>query len=77
MIYKTLHRKLKVEQHELMCSGKISSSCSISGIRRATRVTNPMVMNVITTSEKYPWSFVTQIFRYGGDRKTFEVMTLT
>ena len=43
MIYKTLHRKLKIEQHELMCSGKISSSCSISGTRRATRVTNPMV----------------------------------
>jgi hypothetical protein len=30
----------------------------------------------------YPWSFVTQIFHsgqpsYGGDRKTFEVMTST
>jgi hypothetical protein len=23
MIYKTLHRKQKIEQHELMCSGKV------------------------------------------------------
>jgi len=37
---------------------------------------------VLTTSGTYPcpWSFATQIFRngqpsYGGDRKTFEVMT--
>jgi hypothetical protein len=34
------------------------------------------------TSETYPWSFVTQVFHngrpsYGGDRKTFEVITLT
>ena len=34
------------------------------------------------TSGTYPWSFVTQIFHkgqssHGGDRKTFEVMTLT
>jgi len=25
---------------------------------------------VLTTSVTYPWSFVTQIFRYGCDRKT-------
>jgi len=35
---------------------------------------------VFTTSETYPWSFVTQIFYnsqpyHGGDRKTFKVMT--
>jgi hypothetical protein len=34
------------------------------------------------TSGTYPWSFVTQIFHnaqpsHGGDRKIFEVMTLT
>jgi hypothetical protein len=34
------------------------------------------------TSGTYPWSFVTQVFHngrpsYGGDRKTFEVITLT
>jgi hypothetical protein len=37
---------------------------------------------VFTTSGKYPWSFVTQIFHnghpsHGGDRKTFEVKTST
>jgi len=36
---------------------------------------------VLTTIGTYPWSFMTQIFRnsypsQGGDRKTFEVMTL-
>jgi len=36
----------------------------------------------VCTSSTYPWSFVTQIFHNGetihdGDRKTFEVMTLT
>jgi hypothetical protein len=34
------------------------------------------------TSGTYPWSFVTQVFHngqpsYGGNRKTFEVITLT
>jgi len=37
---------------------------------------------MFTTSETYPWSFVTQIFHngqpsHGGDRKTFEAMTST
>ena len=37
--------------------------------------------DVLTTSGTYPWSVVTQIFRYyspshGGGRSTFEVMTL-
>ena len=37
---------------------------------------------MFTTSETYPWSFVTQIFHNGqpshsGDRKIFEVMTST
>ena len=37
---------------------------------------------MFTTSETYPWSFVTQIFHsgqpsHGGDRKIFEVMTST
>jgi hypothetical protein len=37
---------------------------------------------VFTTSETYPWSFVTQIFHngqpsHGVDRKIFEVMTST
>ena len=44
MIYKTLHRKLKIDQHEphkknwgeLVCSGRVGSSCSTSGTRRVT-----------------------------------------
>ena len=43
MIYKTLHRKLKLKQHEptksrgeLMCSGMASSSCSTCNTRRVT-----------------------------------------
>jgi hypothetical protein len=37
---------------------------------------------VFTTSGKYPWSFVTQIFHngqpiYGGHRTNFEMMTST
>ena len=39
-------------------------------------------MEVFTTSETYPWSFVTKIFHngqpsHGGDRNIFEVMTST
>ena len=57
---------------ELMCSGRVSSSCFISDIRRAILVTN-LVMNnewgkdrgVLTTSGTYPWSFVTQMFHDG------------
>jgi hypothetical protein len=30
---------------------------------------------MLTTNGTHPWSFVTQIFRIGGDRKTFEVTT--
>jgi len=41
-IYKTLHRKLKIEQHEtwggLRCSGKVSSSCSTCGTCRVTLI---------------------------------------
>jgi hypothetical protein len=69
-------------------SGRINSSCSTSGTRRANLVTNPVIsyewgkdQEVVTTSGTYPWSFVTQIFHngqpsHGGDRKTFEVMTV-
>ena len=74
---------------ELMCFGKVSSSCSTSGTRRVNLVTNLVISHergkdreVFTTSGTYPWSCVTQIFhngqpRRGGDRKTFEVMTST
>ena len=50
MIYKTLHRKLKIEQHEptknrgeLEYSGSVSRSYSISGTRCVTHVTNPLI----------------------------------
>jgi hypothetical protein len=38
MIFKTLRRKLKIEQHvkELKCSGRVNSSCSTGGTRRVT-----------------------------------------
>ena len=52
---------------ELMCSGRVSSSCSTRGNRR---VTIPVISHelandrkVFTTSGTYPWSFVTQMFR--------------
>ena len=66
---------------ELMCFGRISSSCSTSGTCRVNPGTNPVISNgwgknpeVVTTSGTYPWSFVTHIFLYGqpshgGDRK--------
>jgi hypothetical protein len=72
---------------ELRCSGRERSSCSISATRRVNLVTNPVISHewgkdreVFTTSETYPWSFMTQIFHsgqpsHGGDRKMFEVMT--
>ena len=74
---------------ELMCSGRVRSSCSTSGTRRVNLVTNPVInrewgkdQEVFTTIGTYPWSFVTQIFHngqpsHGGDRKIFEVMTST
>jgi hypothetical protein len=72
---------------ELMCSGRVSSSCSTSGIHSFNLVTNPVISyetgknrEVFLKSGTYPWSFVTQIFHscqpsQGGDRKMFEVMT--
>ena len=46
---------------ELRCSGRVSSSCSTSGTRRAGLVTNPVInrewgndRGVLTTSETYP-----------------------
>jgi hypothetical protein len=70
-------------------SGRVTSSCCTSGTRRVNLVKNPVISHkwgkdreVFSTSWTYLWSFVTQIFHngqpiYGGDRKTFEVMTST
>ena len=93
-IYKTLHRKLKqCESHQKIggqlweCSERVNRSCSTSGTRRVTLVTNPMISHergtdreVFAPSGTYSWSFVTQIYRNGlpshvGDHNTFEVMT--
>ena len=72
---------------ELRCSGKEGSSCSTSDTHRVNLVANSVISRqrgtdreVFTTSETYPWSFVTNIFHNGqpscgGDRKAFEVMT--
>jgi len=50
-------------------SGRVSSSCSVSGTRRVNLAKNPVISHergkdreVFTTSGTYPWSFVTQIF---------------
>jgi hypothetical protein len=85
--YKTKDRVTRTPlktRGELRCSGRVSSSYSISSTRL---VTNPVIsrewgkdQEVFTTRGTYPWSFVTQIFHnvqpsHGGDRKIFEVMT--
>ena len=74
---------------ELRCSERVFSPCSTCGIRRVNLVTNSMINHewgkdreVFMTSGTYPRSYVTQIFHsgqpsHGGDRKTFEVLTLT
>ena len=50
MIYKILHRNQDQARQtplkprgELMCSGRVSSSCSTCGICRVTLVTNPVI----------------------------------
>ena len=73
---------------DLRSSGSVSSSCSLSGTRRVNLVTHSVISHewgkdrkVFAISGTYPWSYEAQIFHssklsYGGDRKTFEVMTL-
>jgi hypothetical protein len=87
--YKTKDRVTRTPQKnggELKCPGRVSSSCSTSGTRRANLVTNPVISRewgkdreMYTTSGTYSWSFVTQIFHngqpsHGGEPKMFEVM---
>jgi hypothetical protein len=74
---------------ERRCSGKISSSCYTSDIRRVNQATNPVISQewgkdweVLTTSGKYMWSYVTQRIHsgqpsHGGDLNTFEMTTST
>ena len=72
-----------------MCYGRVNNSCSTSDTRRVNLVPNPVISHergkdreVLTTSGTFPWPFVTQIYQsgqpsHGGDRNTFEMMTLT
>ena len=53
---------------ELRCSGKVNSSCSTSGTRRANLVTKPVISyecekdrEMFTTSGTYRWPSVTDI----------------
>jgi hypothetical protein len=86
--HKTKHRVTRTPLKtggELRWSGRVSSSCSTSDIRRANLVINPVINHecgkdreVLTTSETYSWSFVTQIFyngqpSHGGDRKIHQM----
>ena len=53
-----------------------------NGQAKMTKGQTTKDLEVLTTSGKYPWSSVTQIFRnsqpsHGVDRNTFEVMTST
>ena len=53
-----------------------------NGQAKMTKGQTTKDLEVLTTSRKYPWSSVTQIFRnsqpsHGVDRNTFEVMTST
>jgi hypothetical protein len=64
---------------ELRFSGRVGSSCSTSDTRRVNLVTNPVISRewgkdreVFTTSGTYPWSFVTQIFRYSRACGSYE-----
>ena len=81
MIYKTLYRKLKIEQHklnkktdgELRCSGRVGSSYSTCGTRHVTLVTKKGKKSWMRkgpdcdydNQNNYPWSFVTQTSRNG------------
>jgi hypothetical protein len=67
---------------ELMCSGRVGSSCSTCYSRRVNLVTNPVINHewgkdreVLTTSGTYPWSFVTQIF-HNGRMSFFDIRIL-
>ena len=75
-IHKILHRKLKDRATRTTIntgvnSGMIRSSCSTSGTRRVTLVTNLAINErrkygkVLTTSGPYPLSLVIQLFRNG------------
>ena len=56
---------------QFSCSERVSSFCSTSGTRSVALVRNPVTSHewgkdreAFTTIWTYPWSFMTQIFRY-------------
>ena len=64
LTHKTKDRvtRTPLKPSELRCSGRVSSSCSTSGIHRVNLVTNPEISHewrndrqVYTTSGTYPW----------------------
>jgi hypothetical protein len=68
---------------ELGCSGRVGSSCSISGTRRITLATNTVINHewgtdkeVLTTNGTYALSFVTQIFRNGSTKTWWRTLSL-
>ena len=58
MIYKTLHRKLAPLNTggELMCFGRLSSSCLTSDTRRVTLVTNPVINYWLGKGSEYDYN---------------------
>ena len=79
MIYKTPHRKLKIEQHEphkqrgwIWVLRKSGSSCSSSGFHWLSLIISPVIGHergmdriIITRNGTHPWSFVARLFRNG------------
>ena len=57
MIYKTLHRKLTPLNtgRELMCFGRVGSSCLTSDTRRVTLVTNPVINYWLGKGSEYDY----------------------
>jgi hypothetical protein len=81
MIYKTLHRKPKIEQHKPREKPGMNA-CSTNGTRRVTVVTNPVISHtwgmdgiLITANATYPWSFMIQIFSI-GDKAMKKIITM-
>jgi hypothetical protein len=60
MIYKTIHKKLKIEKHEPRSYGKVVSFCSTSGTRRVTVDETNIIsyQSVLRYSKKYLLSWL-------------------
>ena len=86
IIQKTKDREIPTPlktRGKLRCSWRVSSTCSISGTRRVTLATSPVISHewgkeqiVITTNGSYPWSGVSQIFCNRYSKSRWRVITL-